>query len=228
MVRKREDDGRETVMKEEFVSNYDKVRENWRQIFLKMDQEALIRRFDLEADDSALYLEYYHHRMRIDRVTGLITYDERPEEPLTFNTVIQIYNMFHYAVENPVASGKMVAFREVKRVYPFEQAYRRNILKKVEDIFSGHTDKLQSACEKLGGTRLPQGDVGYQIPVYPFLNIAILFWDGDEEFAAKANMLFDSRITDFMHEENVVGVASDLVYYLTEAAGLEKEEIYGG
>lgn len=39
-------------------------------------------------------------------------------------------------------------------------------------------------------------------------------------------MLFDSDITDFMHEENVVCVAADAVYYLTKAAGLPTSEIY--
>ena len=75
---------------------------------------------------------------------------------------------------------------------------------------------------------MSQGDAGYILPVFPFLKIAVLFWDGDEEFQAQANMLFDSNITDFMHEENVVGVASDAVYYLTLAAELGAEEIYGG
>ncbi len=38
-------------------------------------------------------------------------------------------------------------------------------------------------------------------------------------------MLFDSEITEFMHEENVVCVAADAVYYLTLAAGLPGEKI---
>lgn len=42
----------------------------------------------------------------------------------------------------------------------------------------------------------------------------------------RANMLFDSEITEFMHEENVVCVAADAVYYLTLAAGLPGEKIY--
>ena len=57
-----------------------------------------------------------------------------------------------------------------------------------------------------------------------FLNIAVLFWDKDEEFEAQANMLFDSEITEFMHEENVVCVAADAVYYLTLAAGMTPEK----
>ena len=52
------------------------------------------------------------------------------------------------------------------------------------------------------------------------MKLDVLFWDGDDEFPAQANMLFDSNITDFMHEENVVGVASDAAAFLAEAAGL--------
>lgn len=201
-------------------SNYDKVCEVWRQKFLSMDQEALIRRFGLRSDEDALYLEYFCNSMRIDRHSGVISYVEGEDEKPPFNTVMSIYNMFYYAVEAPAASGKMVLFREVKRVYPFEQAYRQTILKKVEEIFAGRVELLKEACEKLKGERMPQGDAGYVIPVFPFLKMCILFWDGDEEFPAKANMLFDSNVTDFMHEENVVGIASDLVYYLTKAVGL--------
>ena len=73
---------------------------------------------------------------------------------------------------------------------------------------------------------LPQEDVGYVLQVFPFLIIVVLFWDKDEEFEAQANMLFDSEITEFMHEENVVCVAADAVYYLTLAAGMTPEKIY--
>lgn len=204
-------------------SNYEQVIENWRRKFLEMDQVALIRKFDLEADDEALYITYFSRKLRIDRKNGVITDQEvRPG----FDTVMNIYNTFYYAAEHPVASGNLVAFRQVKRVYPFEAAYRRTIIFRLQKTFSGKTAELKKACEILEGTPLPQGDVGYVLPVFPFLNIAVLFWDKDEEFDAQANMLFDSEITEFMHEENVVCVAADAVYYLTRAAGLPSEKIY--
>ena len=54
---------------------------------------------------------------------------------------------------------------------------------------------------KLNGTELPQGDVGYQINAFACEPMRFYFWDRDEEFEAQANMLFDSEITEFMHEE---------------------------
>lgn len=211
-------------MLENRQSNYDQVIENWRLKFLEMDQEELIRKFQLEADEEFLYIIYFSKRFRIDRKTGFITEDGKSPG---FDTVMNIYNTFYYSAAHPVASGNLVAFRQVKRVYPFEAAYRRTIISRLQELFSGKTEELRKACEALGGTLLPQGDVGYVLPVFPFLNIAVLFWDKDEEFEAQANMLFDSNITDFLHEENVVGVAADAVYYLTDAAGLEAVSIYG-
>ena len=204
-------------------SNYEQVIENWRKKFLEMDQETLIRKFDLESDEEALYITYFSRKLRIDRKNGVIT--DQGARP-GFDTVMNIYNTFYYAAEHPVASGNLVAFRQVKRVYPFEAAYRRTIISRLQEIFSGKTAELEKACKALGGMPLPQGDVGYMLPVFPFLNIAVLFWDKDEEFEAQANMLFDSEITEFMHEENVVCVAADAVYYLTQAAGLQPEKIY--
>lgn len=210
-------------MLENRQSNYDQVIENWRLKFLEMDQEELIRKFQLEADEEFLYIIYFSKRFRIDRKTGFITEDGKSPG---FDTVMNIYNTFYYSAAHPVASGNLVAFRQVKRVYPFEAAYRRTIIFRLQELFAGKTEELRKACEALGGTLLPQGDVGYVLPVFPFLNIAVLFWDKDEEFEAQANMLFDSKITEFMHEENVVCVAADAVYYLTLAAGMTPEKIY--
>lgn len=210
-------------MPENRQSNYDQVIENWRLKFLEMDQEELIRKFQLVADEEFLYIIYFSKRFRIDRKNGFIT--ENGKSP-GFDTVMNIYNTFYYSAAHPVASGNLVAFRQVKRVYPFEAAYRRTIISRLQELFAGKTEELRKACEVLGGTLLPQGDVGYVLPVFPFLNIAVLFWDKDEEFEAQANMLFDSEITEFMHEENVVCVAADAVYYLTLAAGMTPEKIY--
>ena len=210
-------------MPENRQSNYDQVIENWRLKFLEMDQEELIRKFQLEADEEFLYIIYFSKKFRIDRKNGFITEDGKSPG---FDTVMNIYNTFYYSAAHPVASGNLVAFRQVKRVYPFEAAYRRTIIFRLQELFAGKTEELRKACEALGGTLLPQGDVGYVLPVFPFLNIAVLFWDKDEEFEAQANMLFDSEITEFMHEENVVCVAADAVSYLTLAAGMTPEKIY--
>ena len=204
-------------MKEKDKSNYEQVRENWRLKFLEMDQEVLIRKFNLEADEDALYILYFSKKLRIDRRTGEIT--DQGTSP-GFDTAMTIYNTFHYAKEHPKSSGNLVAFCQVKRGYPFEAAYRRTIISRLQETFTGKTAELKKACELLGGTPLPQGDVGYVLPVFPFLNIAVLFWDKDEEFEAQGNILFDYSATDYNHVESAVSTAEMGVRRLAEVAGL--------
>lgn len=196
--------------------NYESVREVWRQKFLLMDHEALARRFRLDIDADFLYLTYFSHPCSIDRRTAKIARLDKPEAVIGFNQEMNFFNMFHYAVENPLPSGKLVPFRSVKRVYPFESAYQKTILRPFEAAFAGRVPELQRALKALNALPISQGDAGGELEIFPGLRLAVTFWDADDEFPAQANMLFDSNITDFMHEENVVCVASDAVRFLKE------------
>ena len=201
-------------------SNYEAVRESWRKRFLAMDCEALARRFHLKLDGDFLYLTYFSHPCAIDRRTARISRLDRPGAEIGFNMEMTFFNMFHYAVENPRPSGEMVPFRSVKRAYPFESAYRKSILEPLAKLFTGRVPQLRDAFAALGAEPMAQGDAGGKLAVIPGLPLAVLFWDGDDEFPAQVNMLFDANITDFMHEENVVTTASDAAMFLAEAAGM--------
>ena len=148
----------------EYKSNYEKVTEDWKKRFLDMDQERLIERFQLNHDGQWLYLRYLGQQLKLSRTSGKVLFADREEIP-EFDTVITVYNMFYYAKEHPAASGELVPFRLVKRVYPFERAYQKQILEPFARLFSGHVKELREACEKLGGTKLPQGDAGYRIRI---------------------------------------------------------------
>ena len=128
------------------MSNYDDVTENWRQKFLKeMDQEKIINKFRLCADDNYIYIIYFNHEYRVGRKNGKIQRKEEPDREVGFNTQMVIYNTFYYAVENPCASGELVPFRQVKRVYPFEKAYRETVIQTLQTVFSGHVEELKKA-----------------------------------------------------------------------------------
>ena len=54
----------------EHVSNYDLQVDVGKRIFLEYDQELLIRKFHLEADEQYLYLTYLNTPCRIGRSDG--------------------------------------------------------------------------------------------------------------------------------------------------------------
>ena len=210
-------------MPENRQSNYDQVIENWRLKFLEMDQEELIRKFQLEADEEFLYIIYFSKRFRIDRKNGFITEDGKSPG---FDTVMNIYNTFYYSAAHPVASGNLVAFRQVKRVYPFEAAYRRTIISRLQELFAGKIEELRKACLPVLQIPHPYPRTKLQYSKKEIPEAHTPHLPEEAKFPQEPHRLFDSEITEFMHEENVVCVAADAVYYLTLAAGMTPEKIY--
>ena len=204
--------------------NYELTCEKWRQLFLEMDQEMLLERFRLEGDSETLRIRYFGEMYQIDRRTGMIMLQKDPDRRLAFNTVMSIYHLFYYAKEEAAVKGEFVPFRKVRRAAPFDPAFQRTVVKPLAKIFEGHSEELKQACENLGGEPVRQGDVGYVIQAFDCMPLTVLFWDGDEEFEAQANILFDADITYFIHEETVVCVAADLVRRLAEEAGFAVSE----
>lgn len=216
----------DTAPKDKNVSgrtdNYRMTCEIWRRKIQQMDLDEMADRFGLVRDAQAVYIRYYHRDYRIDRESGMLTLLEKPEEIPSFNTAMSIYNLFYYAKPGAKVSGEFVPFRLVKRASQFEKAFQGMILKPLARTFSGRCEELRNACIALGGTPIRQGDVGYVIKAFDCIPVTIVFWDGDDEFEAQANILFDADITDFLHEETVVCIGSDLVHRLAEEAGIGK------
>jgi hypothetical protein len=202
------------------VSNYDRLNENWRNLFLQMDHEELARRFRLKMDDGALYITFYSRQYRLDRRSGAVTEAENPDAPVSFDESMSILNMLYYSRPGASVSGRFVPFRDVKGASPFAPAFEKSVASGLAAPFEGRLDALKHACEALSGEKIPQGDAGYILRAFDFMPVMLVFWDGDDEFAAQANLLFDARITDFTHEESVCCIAGALMHRLQELAGV--------
>ena len=121
------------------------------------------------------------------------------ELPISVSEKFNIYLLFHYIKPNSKIKGEWVTF-------------------------AGHMDKLEEACEKIGGKRIKASDMGYELKAFECIPVQFLFWDEDEEFESRASMLFDISCTDFIHEESIVTIASVGVERLIQVAGLNKSE----
>lgn len=194
--------------------------DDWRKKYLALDRNEMKERFHLEGGGEAQYIVYFNQRYRLDQLTGMIVLEEDPERTLPFNAVMTIYHLFYYSKPWARVSGRFVPFRDVKRAAPFDAAFKRNVLDAAARIFSGHLEELHQACRALNGKPLKQGDAGYQIEAFDCMPLQFIFWDGDDEFPAQANILFDADITDFLHEETVVCVGDELLRRLAEESGL--------
>lgn len=187
-------------------SNYETWREDWRKRFLSMDHAALLRKLPfLRQEQGMILTPYFNTLCGVSLTDGTL----HAPESLSLMDEMNIYTLFWYAKDGARLTSEFVPFSQLKDASPYGPAFQRGNLAPLAAAFAGHGSLLEKALLTLNGRKLPTGDVGYEIRPFPCVPMRVLFWDGDEEFPAQANLLFDRSATDFIHVESVVSIASE-------------------
>lgn len=206
------------------INNYEVLIEQWREKAMSFDYKERYEALGLPGyNEGDLPITSYGTLYEISRADASVRDVAQPERRLDYQTVLSIYHLFHFSVKQPKITGRFVPFREVKRCGPFDPAFKRQVLQPFAKAFEGKKELLIQAGEKLGFRRLPQSDAGFEAKAFECMPVQILFWDGDDEFSAQANILFDENITDFTHEETVVVIGDNAAKTLLSAAGIDYE-----
>lgn len=200
------------------MNNYERQCEQWRLRFLDMDQAELCRRLpEVTMEAERLTLWHFGRQFAVDRTTGEIRVlsDSRPVD---VTPRLNIYTLFGYAAPGAHLTGEWVPFRELRDGAPFAPAFQNGVLTPLAATFSGQEPRLAAAAEALRGRRT--APAAFLLPAFRCIPIKMLFWDGDEDFPAQANLLFDRSATDFIHVESIVTIAAEALHQLSEAAEL--------
>ncbi|MBR5508577.1 MAG: DUF3786 domain-containing protein [Lachnospiraceae bacterium] len=207
-------------MKQPTVNNYEKWCQEWQERFLTLDQNILLRKLpELTIEGDYLILFYFHQKYGIHRTTGQIICMEH-QKPLSTYTRLNIYTLLWYCQESACFQHNWMPFKNLKDASPFGPAFQKTILDVFSSTFSGHMQELTHAMEQLGAQKLPHSDAGYQLNAFSCIPMRFLFWDGDDEFPAQSNILFDKSATDFIHVESLVTIADEALTRIAELAGI--------
>ena len=205
---------------ENTTSNYEKNCQAWQERFCAMDQERLLSIIPgLRREGGDLTLYHFGEKFAVDAATGAIRSLES-DAPVSATVRLNIYTLFGYASPLAHFQDDWVPFQQLRNTGVFQTAFQNGILTPLVATFSGHTEELRRALEAMGGKNLPCGDVGYQVEAFACIPLRVLFWEGDDEFPAQANLLFDRSATDFIHSESIVSIAMAGLYRLAKLAGL--------
>ena len=93
--------------------------------------------------------------------------------------------------------GQWINFLQLPEGAHHHEPFMIDAIRPMLKEFEGKRDLFLRVAEKLGGWKVKMGDYGVIIPVLPKVELAFVIWEGDEEFPAKGNILFDSSITTY-------------------------------
>jgi len=185
-----------------------------------MDIDELIKKLpELKIEKDHLTLRYFGRKYGL-RLSDFSIVPMEGDGLIAQNTRLTIYTLLWYCKPDAHLTGDFRPFEALKGAGPFGPAFKKGVIEPFAAAFSGKTDALKQACTALGGKKLPISDVGFQINAFDCIPVQFYFWDGDDEFPAQANILFDYSCTDFIHVESIVPIASGGMHRIAECAGV--------
>ena len=196
------------------ANNYETMKLQMRDEFLKYDQAAMIEKFGLRSDDENLYITFFGSEYAVDRNTGDVR-SQRGEAG--YNEAMTIYDVLCYSKPHCKASGRMVNMGSLSTIQGGSMKREGDgLFGRYEAAFDQKDAALSAACAKLGGVPEGKGDVAYRIPMFPFLDVMLQYWDSDDEFPASLQLFVDAGMTDFMHYETVWFALSHMLERIRE------------
>lgn len=100
-------------------------------------------------------------------------------------------------------SGSWVAYRELPGGRFYEPVVRRSVEDPLVEAFGSRVREFNRAAVSLGGTDLPQGDAAYWFDLFPMVPLSFILWEADQEFPARAQVLFDSNCSHHLDAFNL-------------------------
>ncbi len=112
-------------------------------------------------------------------------------------------------------ADKWIAFRELPGGMFYHQAYQGYSGDRLAKAIDNRVGVFERAATNLGGTRLSVGDASFAFDALPRMRVAAIYYAGDEDFPASANVLFDAASSHYLPTDALAGVGSTLVDRLT-------------
>ena len=107
----------------------------------------------------------------------------------------------------PQPTEKWISFPELDGGKGYLPTFKKRALDPIVRKYGKNPEGLLDIVERFSAKRIPVGDIGVVLEVFPDIPVLITFWKADDEFSAEANMLFDSNIKEIFPTEDIVVMA---------------------
>ena len=185
------------------TNNYLMQAQQAKRHFLTYDQDKLIAKFNLTADEAFLYVNLLGKQYRLDRKTGDLFRREGThwQDGNSFEEVMTLLDLLCDSRDDRHLSGRW------RSMQSFGLEFHQNLLENrrdgLADYFDAQPEKLRQACLSLNAEPIPGGDMGYAVELFDGLKIGILFWAGDEEFTPRFCYLWDENADQYIRYETM-------------------------
>lgn len=111
-------------------------------------------------------------------------------------------------------TGDWISYREIPGAAFYFSAFVKRAIDPLKKVFGTNTAGIVKPALALKGSAIEAGDAGFEFSLLPKTPMQLILWEGDEEFPAEANILFDKSAGKILSPEDAAWLAGMLVYRL--------------
>ncbi len=186
----------------------ERSRENWG----LADYRSAARLAGCTAQEHAVRVLFFGRWYLVSHPGGEVTAEEMGRPAHASITIMLIHYLL--TADGTLPAGRWVAFRDLPDGRFYAQAFAAHAESYLAEQLGARIDAFHQAAASLGGTPLEMADAGYGFEALPRVPVATLLWEGDEEFPARARVLFDANAGHYLPTEDVSGVGDWLAHRL--------------
>ena len=174
----------------------------------KLPPEEIAWRSGTRLDGGRLHVTMLFQPFEVDTSSYVVSTAEGQEVSSFLQSLVLTYLQ---TADGAPSADRWISFRELPNGTFYHQAFQGYAPDRLIDRWRLDPDGFADACRKLGGTRLDLGDAGYVFQVLPRIDLAALYWLGDEDFSSRASILFDAHAHHYMVTDGLAILGSQLV-----------------
>lgn len=175
--------------------------------------EVVARRSGFECQDAVtLRVPFLDRVYKVVHPTFSFVDEADPSADIPLQEQVLILHYFQQC--RPKLSGRWVAYREIPGAGFYYGPFVKRAVEPFKKVFGTNGEGFCRAADKLRATSIEAGNQGFEFKVLPYAPIQIILWEGDDEFPAEANILFDDTVGDYLSPEDAAWLASLTVYRL--------------
>ncbi len=170
-----------------------------------------------ELQESTLQFEYWLQKIVL-RWPAVEAVSATTGEALsTFDQAMLMYYL--ETADGAPMADRWIGFRELPDGAFYNQAFETYSGRPIAERFGEQPDLLATAAEQLDGTRLPSiAPQSHSFLPLPRVCLAVALWPGDEDFPARASVLFDAAASHYMTTDGLALLGAGLARRLIRAA----------
>jgi hypothetical protein len=193
------------------IDDYQHARDLAAEALARESLAAISRRSGFAGADDGLAVPFLTRRYRVDYPSFHFTdaADPAAEVPLQEQVLILHYLL---GAEAGLPSQDWVAYREIPGASFYFSAFVKRAIEPLKKVFGANAAAFRKAAAALGGQAIAAGDAGFELRVFPQVAVQLILWEGDEEFGAEANILFNPGIQGRLSPEDIAWLAGMVVY----------------